>query len=602
MNIGQYKEYLDNAYESYSKINTLVTTDNKRLLKDIYQPLTLQEEPRHKSLSTIKIDGIPTEFEKVGKKVLIVDRAGMGKSTLVKRMFIDAYEKQIYLPLFIELRRISINSTLLSFIHTMLCAEVPQELLVKDLKEGGFFVILDGFDEVQNDYRAQLLADVKNFTKQFDNNIYIVTSRPEDTFQQLSEFDAYSIRPLQKSESYELLRKHDIDEHISDLLIKKLKELGNKDILEFLKTPLLVSLLYAAFNYKHTIPLKKHIFYEQVFDAFFERHDLTKEGGYVHEKESELDIYDFERVLRIIGFYCMKSQVVEFNINQLTKIVDESKRYLPDLSFSSSSFVNDLLHSVPLFCMDGPYMKWVHKSMQEFYAARFIYIDSKTEQDSILTAIYNSSKLTSYFNVLDIYYDIDNYGFHKNITLPLLSEFIKYYERTYSSMPHINDKLIEERVCLMFMRKASIGYMQNAGSPDEVFNYMSSWCNNSNFKMNNMHAFDVSGIKFCVANNNNPRLQLLELIRGKMPWLFNNTSPIFLKSIPSGYLDKGNRIINGIWDDAENEEMYRFTNYCLMHSTIIYNNYLIYSKAKEEKERIESIITAKGSSSLLSGL
>lgn len=53
---------------------------------------------------------------------------------------------------------------------------------------------------------------------------------------------------------------------------------------EFLKNPLLVSLLFAAFDFKQTIPLKKHIFYRQVFDAYFDSHDLSKGDSYVHEK------------------------------------------------------------------------------------------------------------------------------------------------------------------------------------------------------------------------------------------------------------------------------------------------------------------------------
>ena len=101
-----YENYLNIAHNAYSMINTMVTNDNKRLLKDIYVPLTLIREPRTKTTYKIIVDGFPIEFNHAGKKALIVDRAGMGKSTLVKRMFVDLYEKDGFIPLFIELRRI----------------------------------------------------------------------------------------------------------------------------------------------------------------------------------------------------------------------------------------------------------------------------------------------------------------------------------------------------------------------------------------------------------------------------------------------------------------------------------------------------------------
>ena len=322
------------------------------------------------------------------------------------------------IPLFVELRRVEKDQSLISFIQGMLeLGNCNVQEFHNDLHNGNFVLILDGFDEVQMDLREKMKTDIMSIVNSNPSNIFIVTSRPEDDFGEFMSFSTYTIAPLKRTESYDLLRKHDKGEALSDYLIKKLEMKENTGVLEYLETPLLVSLLYAAFNYKHTIPLKKHLFYEQVFESFFERHDLTKDGGYVHEKKSHLDIDDFERVLRLLGLKCMTAQKVEYFHQELKTLVDESKQFLPDLTFQSEDYVNDLQHAVPLFCNEGPYLKWVHKSMQEFFAARFIYMDLKTDQDAMLTAVYNSKKLRSYYNMLDIYYDIDNFGFMKFIRI-----------------------------------------------------------------------------------------------------------------------------------------------------------------------------------------
>ena len=603
MNVNIYKTYLDKAYEAYSKINTLVSNDNKRELKDIYVPLTLISEKKLLGArEKVVVDGMPVEFDSDTKRILIVDRAGMGKSTLIKRMFVDVCEKGDKLPIYIELRRITTEDTLIQYIEEVLSL-VPQgkEKLIEDLKDGNIVLFFDGFDEVRSENRHKIRAGIMDFVDNYQNCTTIITSRPEDTFQDFVGFNTYTINPLTINESYILLKKHDTTEPISDQLIKKLNLRENNGIKEYLKTPLLVSLLYSAFNYKHTIPLKKHLFYDQVFDAFFERHDLTKDGGYVHEKLSKLDSDQFERVLRLLGFDCMKSQSVEFERLELEHIIDRSKRFMPDLQYKTSCFVDDLLHSVPLFCKDGAFLKWVHKSMQEYFAAKFVYIDTKVEQDKMLTTIYNSQKLPSYFNMLDIYYDIDNYGFQKNITLPLLQEFVNFYEKNYREVTGIDIKYVKERIGLLFLIEIAIGSIKNKNV--DVFDTMAEWGRKHDFSFNSLHAYGIGSVSMCNGFKSSPKRILLGLICDKRPSLFKNVEKLFIDHAPEGFAKKEYRFIKTVEDDSESEEMYKCCNFCLTFTDIRPHVYLDYEEVKKEIERIRKNIQAREDTSLLtSGL
>lgn len=94
--------------------------------------------------------------------------------------------------------------------------------------------------------------------------------------------------------------------------------------------------------------------------------------------------------------------------------------------------------------------------MQEYFAAQFIYKDAKTNQDIILKTIYESENIDKYINLLDIYFDIDNWGFKKNILYPLCSAYIEFYQNNVFSSSLIEEKDIQARIGLLFMREVCL--------------------------------------------------------------------------------------------------------------------------------------------------
>lgn len=455
---AHFNEYLMRTYEDFSVINTLVFHNSQRQLKDVYVPQTLVKNFSFSTSSEkFLIDKFPTEMIKNYKKVLITDTAGMGKSTIMKRMFIDLIDtglEGIGVPIYIELNKLNISHTILSEIQNelnSLSEELDNDLLLHFLQTGGFVFFMDGYDEIPKKDRNMVTQDIKNFiTKAGAKNYYIMTSRPEDRLASFSHFQELNIQPLMKTEAYDLLKKYDITENkvISTKLIELLKSGEYNTIDEYLENPLLVSLLYIVFDFRQKIPLKKHLFYRQVYDALFETHEEAQ-GRNPHEKTSGLDIDDFGRVLRCIGFECLKLGKVSLEKDLILSIIRNAKDFCDNLSFNESSFLDDLLLAVPLFCMDGTEYKWAHKSLMEYFAARFIADDAKEKQDEILKAIYNSSERYKYYNLLDLYYDIDYKGFSKNITLSLCEEFIRFYDDNWVDLD-INQNLIKERIGLLF--------------------------------------------------------------------------------------------------------------------------------------------------------
>lgn len=464
LNSNAFIAYYKRAYNNYSIINTLAFKERVKKLKDIYIPLTIYPVDNEKEKKLAKVEGYPKELLDKYGRILITDTAGMGKSTLMKRMFLDVIDGQFGIPIFIELRRLNESNDILNEVAIQLGGlndSFDKEILETLFVDGEFIFFFDGYDEISSSNKAFVTKNIQDFVAKAPNNKYILTSRPEEELACFGEFQEFRIRELKKVESYDLLRKYDISGKTSRLLISKLKTGNYSMINEFLKNPLLVSLLFAAFDFKQTIPLKKHIFYRQVFDAYFDSHDLSKGDSYVHEKKSNLDLDDFDKVMRKIGYECLRKQKIEFEKDELLKIIDSAKSGFSNLKFASTSLLSDLLKAVTLFCQDGMYYKWVHKSLQEYFAAEFIYKDSKNNQDAILTALYKSKKIDLYINLLDLYFDIDPVGFQKNIVKPLLESYVEYYEKFYFHSDVISSEAVNLRLTITYCNRVLVGSIDN---------------------------------------------------------------------------------------------------------------------------------------------
>lgn len=454
-----FKAYLERMYDKCNIVKTMAFANSQLKLKDIYIPLTLKKNNwmLRNSTSTV-IDGVPKKLIKQYKKILITDTAGMGKSTVLKRIFIamiDNVEENIGIPIYIELNRLHKGHLIADEIKEELKSlfETNDNELLQDLiRSGGFVFFLDGYDEIASDI-ALVTNDIQDFiSKAGPNNYFFLTSRPDARLNSFGDFQSFSIEPLKRKEAFELLAKYDLDENkeLSKSLIATLKSEKYHSIEEYLGNPLLVSLLFTAYYYGKQVPLKKSQFYRQVYNALFEAHKLAQ-GVKPHKKHSLSDIDDFNSVLRFIGYECLISIGVRFGEDTILASIDRAKAFYGNLEFGKSAFLTDLYTTVPLFVKDGTEYSWAHKSLMEYFAAQFIATDAKEKQDLILSGIYKTADISKYGNMLDIYYDIDYKGFSKNITLPLCEEYVKFYESVHIEAPMIDDESINLRKSFLFL-------------------------------------------------------------------------------------------------------------------------------------------------------
>lgn len=502
---SKFQDYLTESFEKNAVLNTIAYKKKKVLLNDVYVPLNLVCE---QSREEIKIENFDYKLFEETNKILITDTAGMGKSTLAKKMLISCIELNQGVPLLIELRRLSKGKGIIDEIIEQLNPineKIDKQFILDLIKKGDFVFFLDGYDEISLSERGFVTTDIEKFVSKARKNKFILTSRPEDALSSFGEFKKFKIKALNSNEAFALLEKYDNHGEVSQLLIAKLNEQEVfQNIKEYLTTPLLVSLLYTAFEHKQKIPFKKHVFYRQVYDALFETHDLSKGNSFERDKYCKLGSDDFHRVLRIFGYLCLKSgNKIEFTRDELTTTIQKSIDYCGDLEIKPSAFIKDLLSTVPIFNKDGIYFKWSHKSLQEYFTAQFIYLDSKEKQKDMLEHISFHPNNKSYFNVLDLYKSIDPVGFESIVTYKLVNDYLSYIKNTYKNFSG-SEKDFRQQHCFdkdIYLINAQVKI--KVDTADYVFDLLREQLNDSLLPMSIMLTDDskISNIKMPTVDN-----------------------------------------------------------------------------------------------------
>jgi hypothetical protein len=456
----RFSEYLSRQLVKHSYLPTIVF-QVKQNLEDIYVPLTVVEDTTF-TMQEPKVEFTLNQYDKSFipklERVLIIDSAGMGKTTLSRFLFLQAIRTLATVPIFIELRHLTSGKSILEYLLAELNPmgsdpkdpKIDRRQLVRLLEKGVFTFFLDGYDEVSNAQREAVTRDIKMLTESYPANKFLITSRPEHALASFPSFQVFRIRNLDKREAFLLIRKYDRNGEKGEKLIARLSDDTLPQVNHFLQNPLLTTLLYRAYDYKAQIPLKKANFYRQVFDALFEWHDLSKDGYSTREKTCKLDIDGFHKVLRGLGFVSIMKGKVEADTDEMLAWVREAKTYAPDLKFSESDFLEDAIKAVPIFRREGDTIIWSHKSLAEYFCANFIVMDARSDQEKICSHLANTFYLQEFRNVLDLLYDMDIVLFGSHFILPLLAFYELELARLTGLFPEIPSEKIELRAAASF--------------------------------------------------------------------------------------------------------------------------------------------------------
>lgn len=425
--------YYKRVLKKVSTIKTIVFPHKEIKINDIYEPLFLEDKIQ---FERTKSKYLPEKLFNTSSSI-IIDDAGMGKTTYLKYITVQAITTTTLIPIFIELRTLCENFSLLEELKKELDSInefFDEALFLKLLSLEKFLIILDGFDEVSLDKQPEMAKQISDLAIKSEATI-ILTSRPEAHLPGISNSTTFQFSPLSIEQAKSLVSRYDRveDVDVGERLIEEMESVP----IRFLQTPLLISLLYRTFGFNNSIASKISTFYDEIYIAMYKGHDLTKKG-YVREKKSSLDFEEFRKLLRAFSFVLLSSKKENIKsyseaINYIEKAIKLSK-VTPS---TPSNFFNDLISSVPLMYKDGLDYKFMHRTIMEFFAAEFIaYSDNATE----VTEKIFSSKISSTFNKsFDFLEELKPNLFQKVIAYKVAKNYIEHNK----SYPKIKDDAIK---------------------------------------------------------------------------------------------------------------------------------------------------------------
>lgn len=443
--------YLHKISHRVSTITTIAFPLQKLNITEAYEPLFIELFNKGKNVGKYTVESI---LESDKKSSLIIDSAGMGKSTFSKYLITQVLFKSSRIPIFLELRKVNKETGLIESLASeldMIGHPFSRDLFSLLTKLGKFIIILDGFDEVAVDLQYELSNQIYDLSFKGGENILLLTSRPQEAIPELVNGNTYKFSQFTKDQAESLVTRYDSISGL-DVGARLIKEIDCVPT-RFIETPLLVSLLYRTFGTNNSIADRICTFYDEIYQALYKGHDLMNKNGYTREKKSKLDFEDFRRLLRALCYYMSISRKTSFETySEAISYIDKAVEISSVKPTSSSMFLDDLLVAVPLMQKDGCEYKFLHKTILEFFSAE--YIIYRNDSLTLAKKIFNSKLCSSFEKIFDFIYDISPSLFENSI--------IKYHAEKILSIKcgdNINERVINT---LIYLKGCKVGLWEKS--------------------------------------------------------------------------------------------------------------------------------------------
>ena len=438
-----FSVYLSNAYSKYSTIKTILNKVEPRPFYEFFETPYLRKGSAEPFLAKTVDDVLDISHFSV-----IQGTGGIGKSTLMKHLFLDELKTEGFIPIFIELKDINELGTdydVRDFLFRKLMGlgeTLDADTLDYALKTGCFLFLLDGYDEVFSDKRNLFFSKFEYFCDAYPDNYYLISSRPFSDFVYMQRFTLLETLPFNKAQTVSLAKKFPFDEEIKARFVETLdRELYDKHE-SFASNPLLLSIMLLTFREYAEIPDKLHLFYANAFETLFSKHDATK-SGLKREFRSGLGFDEFRKVFSCFCFATYSKGKTEFTRDELRdslkKIAGLSGISGTVPSVSPDDFIYDLVNCVCLLYPDGMYYCFSHRSFQEYFTAYFLKELSDEDMRKYgIRLIKGDTLRAAQDNVFKLLRDMARDRFEADILLPPLDEAFdgipenELYDRCFS--------------------------------------------------------------------------------------------------------------------------------------------------------------------------
>lgn len=382
---------MENSVRRYNQVRTLATgMDVHSIIGDdsIYINTDLSFGEEH--LSNYSAHSLT----QIRYNLLIEGTGGIGKSMLMRYLFLDAAEDGKFIPVLLDLRKINNqegkNLSIINLVYKCMEAfdvRLPREQFESSLREGIYFFLFDGLDEVKEIYLRDTAAAIQAFASKYPENPCIVTTRPIQEQLPQETFSVLEAIPLTKDQAVELAQKIGNGSEKAAEFCSQLDEGLYEKHKSFAENPLLLCMMYLTFMRNNSIPDHLADFYKKSFDALYSLHDSSKD---VFRREFHCKNVDEQSFKNLFAYFCFHSYMkeeYEFSEDRLEYYLANGCKKLSLENVGIKNYIHDLQSSVCMLVRDGDTYRFSHRSFQAYFAARYTIQLTDEDQKKIFKKI-----------------------------------------------------------------------------------------------------------------------------------------------------------------------------------------------------------------------
>lgn len=173
------------------------------------------------------------------------------------------------------------------------------------------------------------------------------------------------------------------------------------------------------------IPNTLSQFYSNIFDTVFHRHDNIK-GKVYRERHWNDNRRIYRELFDCLCFISLRDGLNGFSHEKLVSFVSISLKHINEEYSIADKAVKELSSITNLIIEDGfNEYRFVHKSIQEFFAASFIISLQHDKKISFYKKCFNDySFYTTFYNSLFFLEELDYYNYHEYGFIPAIKNFL----------------------------------------------------------------------------------------------------------------------------------------------------------------------------------
>ncbi|GHV07448.1 hypothetical protein FACS1894217_08310 [Clostridia bacterium] len=371
-----FNVYLTNAKEKYGSVKTLLYNDQPKPFYCFYIPNDV-EHSVGRDRSNILHNITAETLSRVSNFLILDGVGGLGKSMMMRHLLLNAcdnFKSFRHIPIFIPLKDYGESMSLIEFVYLKaeaLNGKITDVAFTTALTDGLFLLLFDGLDEIDGERSRRFERELEAFTDKYPKNLYVISSRPYQSFVSFSRFTVLKIKPFTQQQALQLIDKLEFrpDE---PAFKNKFRSLLQNSLYNthrsFVENPLLLTIMLLTFERFADIPTKMHRFYRKAFVTLSETHDASK-GGYRRSYKSGLMIDVLTDYITEFCFHSYKDGKFEFTSEEFARYFNILR--INDHSTNAKGFAYDLCANLCFMYLESGKYHFTHRSFQEYFCALF---------------------------------------------------------------------------------------------------------------------------------------------------------------------------------------------------------------------------------------